>query len=122
MNGDGGGAVLNCPVCKAFTQMQADGRHKADLDLFGVPATYIFGHCIRCGQIGLLLRVQTGSEQFDPDKQLYPTFPRSVDFTLPPLVDESFREALRCESVEAPLATAVMVRRTLEAIAKEFDP
>ncbi len=39
---------------------------------------------------------------------------------LPPKVDESFREALRCEAAGAPLATAVMVRRTLEAIGREF--
>ncbi|MGC3998040.1 MAG: DUF4145 domain-containing protein [Anaeromyxobacter sp.] len=41
---------------------------------------------------------------------------------MPPRVEESFREATRCEVAGAPLATAVMVRRTLEAIGKEFAP
>jgi len=45
-----------------------------------------------------------------------------VDAVLPPKVDESFREAMQCEVAGAPLATAVMVRRTLEAIGREFAP
>jgi hypothetical protein len=52
---------------------------------------------------------------------VFPT-ERTVTVTLPPKVDQSFREALRCELAGAPLAAAVMVRRTLEAIGLEFAP
>jgi hypothetical protein len=47
---------------------------------------------------------------------------KSLPDGLPDRVEESYQEALRCWSADAVLATAVMVRRTLEAIAREFDP
>jgi hypothetical protein len=41
---------------------------------------------------------------------------------MPPEVELSYSEAMRCESAEAWLATAVMVRRTMEAVGKDFNP
>jgi len=55
-------------------------------------------------------------------RQIYPPVRRAVDYKLPSKVEQAYQEALKCESAEAWLATAVMVRRTLEAVGREFDP
>jgi hypothetical protein len=46
---------------------------------------------------------------------------RKAGTSLPPKVAESYDEAMKCWSAGAYLATAVMVRRTLEAIARTYD-
>ncbi|MEQ1568030.1 MAG: DUF4145 domain-containing protein [Myxococcota bacterium] len=53
---------------------------------------------------------------------LFPLNERRLGFQLPTKVKESYDEALRCDEAGANIATAVMVRRTLEAVVFEFDP
>lgn len=118
-------ALFRCPRCKAFVQLKVDGRHFKPLENEEDPHTWLlFGHCVRCNQAGIVEEIETGPDQWDREigAQIYPPATRSIDFALPPLVEESFQEAIKCESIGAPLATAVMVRRTLEAIARQFDP
>lgn len=104
-------------------QLVVDGTHAASAGEGEPVGFYFFGHCVRCRRPGLIGEYETGPEPWDrePMPQLHPA-PRNVTATLPPKVEESFREATRCEVAGAPLATAVMVRRTLEAIGKEFAP
>ncbi|WP_437932571.1 DUF4145 domain-containing protein [Sorangium sp. So ce291] len=83
---------------------------------------YVLGHCVKCNQTGLVEFAREYPDGEVDSRQLYPTATRPVDLELPPKVMESYTEALKCESAGAWLATAVMVRRTLEAIGKEFDP
>lgn len=119
--------IFWCPDCKAHVQLEEDGRNDVPDEEPGVRLNiiHIFGHCVRCGRSGILEGFQTGmnASDFEPRTQVYPpVVQRRVDCTLPPKVDESYLEALRCSSSEAWIATAVMVRRTLEAIGKDFDP
>jgi Domain of unknown function (DUF4145) len=109
-----------CPDCQAHMQLIVDGRHGWQREE-GEPGTmYYFGHCVRCRHPGLISEMEIGPDEWSPQTQEYPA-PRSVEAKLPPRVEESFREAVRCEIAGAPLATAVMVRRTLEAIGRTFD-
>lgn len=82
--------------------------------------TYVFGHCIRCGSPGILDEFQRYLDGPETS-QLYPSS-RTVSSPLPPKVRESYEEAIRCEQAGVPIATAVMVRRTLEAIGRSFSP
>jgi hypothetical protein len=104
-------------------QLVVDGTHAASPSEGEPVEFYFFGHCVRCRRPGLIGEIETGSEPWDREAmpQLFPA-PRSMSATLPRRVEESFREATRCEVAGAPLATAVMVRRTLEAIGREFAP
>ena len=79
------------------------------------------GHCVKCGRPGLIERQEIAPHEY-ANYQLYPRIRKRIELALPPRVSESFLEAVICELAGAWLATAVMVRRTLEAIAKEFDP
>jgi hypothetical protein len=101
-------------------QLQIDGWTGWTPEEGGLTTYYRFGHCVRCHRPGLIAELEVGHEEYAASTQEYPVT-RNVDAKLPPRVDESFREALRCEVAGAPLATAVMVRRTLEAIGRTFD-
>jgi len=83
--------------------------------------TALLGHCAVCYRPAIIRQIEVASDEFVFDAQLYPP-PSKLDATLPDRVRESYSEAHKCASAQAWLATAVMVRRTLEAIGKEFDP
>jgi hypothetical protein len=112
-----------CPDCKGQMQIVIDGQHARSPGEGELVVFYYFGHCVKCHRPGLVGDVETGPSPWDrePIPQVYPAA-RTVDAVLPPKVDESFREAMQCEVAGAHLATAVMVRRTLEAIGREFAP
>lgn len=102
-------------------QLIIDGWHGWQPEDGDLVTVYRFGHCVRCRRPGLIAELEVGPEEYLTPSQEYPAS-RNIDAQLPPKVEESFREALRCEIAGAPLATAVMVRRTLEAIGRTFDP
>lgn len=102
-------------------QLLIDGTHHWAPTEDDYATTYRFGHCVKCRRPAVLSEVEVEPNVYTAESQEWPTT-RNVDVPLPDKVDESFREALRCEFAGAPLATAVMVRRTLEAIAREFAP
>ena len=112
-----------CPDCKGRMQLVIDGNHAVSPGEGEPTVFYYFGHCVKCRRPGLVGEEETGPNSWDrePIPQVYPVA-RAVGAVLPPKVDESFREAMQCEVAGAPLATAVMVRRTLEAIGREFAP
>jgi len=109
-----------CPECKAHMQLVIDASHGWTPEEGDLTTYYRFGHCVRCRRPGLLAELETGQDEYEVQSQEYPAT-RNIGAHLPDKVDESFREALRCEVAGAPLATAVMVRRTLEAIGRTFD-
>jgi hypothetical protein len=113
--------TFHCPNCKSIVQMQVDGKHK-EYDSEGPgELEYLFGHCVRCNTSALVREWASSPETVEYD-QLYPAKVRAHALKLPPRVDVSYKEAILCLDARAWLATAVMVRRTLEAVGKEFDP
>jgi hypothetical protein len=109
-----------CDTCNVQSLLIIDGR-SIFRDEYEEEIVSQMGHCVRCSQPGLVIQQQVGPDEWS-HFQLYPKILKKTDLVLPPRVNESFREAVLCESAGAWLATAVMVRRTLEAIAKEIDP
>lgn len=51
---------------------------------------------------------------------VYPAEGRKVGYPLPKVVRQSYSEAVRCERSKTYMATVVMVRRALEAIAADY--
>lgn len=101
-------------------QLVEDGKFKETPEDPSVPdSRLIFGHCAGCEHHGVIRLWYDGFEELQD--QLAPRLGRP-DIKLPPLVQESYEEALRCGEAEAWLASAVMVRRTLEAVGRQFDP
>lgn len=111
-----------CDGCEGHAELMivgTTGYTDEDNDQHNV----ILGRCVKCGRPGVVEGRASQRNLLDRT-QLYPKIIRKSDVdrvALPSRVGESFREAALCEGVGAWLATAVMVRRTLEAIAKEFD-
>lgn len=127
--------LFYCSDCKSKVQLITRGEawvHQPELykdssllrRIMMIGTTYWFGQCANCRSvIGLVSQERFGPDpgQRGPFKQIHPPL-RQVNYQLPPLVDHSYREAIKCEATGAWQATTVMVRRALEAIAKEFDP
>ena len=119
------GPVVYCAKCKAQTRttiLNIDVEHDGDGDKAG---RLLCCRCPSCESPFLLRQTHGGVEymqgiEFDVWAQphaLYPTPSRAIPDDLPPLVATGYREAIRCEAAEVWLATAVMVGRTLEAVA-----
>lgn len=112
-----------CPTCRARMQLLVLAKHNVPGDDGEQVIQHFFGHCAGCNGVGLCTRQRTGPDEWEYDEQqAYPIATKPIDFALPEEVERSWREALTCASAGAWLATAVMVRRTLEAIGREFDP
>ncbi|WP_437894270.1 DUF4145 domain-containing protein [Sorangium sp. So ce124] len=103
-----------CPHCESLTQVEIIGR--TDFDAYH----YAFGKCVGCSCPGLV-ELDCNDPSAHTRRQVFPST-GSLDCDLPAKVNESYQEAIRCQSAGAWIATAVMVRRTLEAIGREFDP
>jgi uncharacterized protein DUF4145 len=110
-----------CPACRMQVQLITRGEHHYETE--SANKDYIFGHCAKCFRAGL---VEYGREGATGDasaaRQLWPSPVRLIEFDLPPRVMESYQEALRCESAGAWIATALMARRTLDAVVRDFAP
>jgi hypothetical protein len=101
-------------------QLIARGEHQSAHD--GAVKEYVFGHCAKCERVGLVEHERASDGDTWDTRQLYPSQLRPIEFDLPPRVMESYQEALRCESAGAWIATAIMAKRTLEAVVREFAP
>lgn len=97
-----------CSTCHAQTQLILLKSH----DL------HHFGTCGVCSSHALLAEPSDGGAAY---LQLYPPRPELTSLSLPVKVEKSYAEAKKCAEAGVWLATAVMVRRTLEAVGKEFD-
>jgi hypothetical protein len=110
-----------CPACRMQVQLINRGEHHYAHD--DAHKDYVFGHCAKCDRVGLVEYERDEPEGEASDaRQLWPSPVRLVEFDLPPKVMESYQEALRCESAGAWIATALMARRTLEAVVRDFAP
>ena len=117
-------AKFFCVLCKVHAQLIKEGGYRdddPDEAEHGYARSYFFGHCARCDAPGLL-EVAKSSDNRVSYRQLYPLLPYEITLRLPSLVDRSYREAVKCAFNGTWMAAMVMVRRTLEAMGKEFDP
>jgi hypothetical protein len=115
-----------CPRCAAHALLEIVGsyiqQHEQDLS-----DRFSFGHCVRCMHPGMVKQSDTGAGgiedyRWSSPEQIFPPTKVVVDYALPELVEQSYAEAAKCLNAESWIAAVVMVRRTLEAIGKTFDP
>ncbi len=113
--------VIFCPRCQRGMQLKEDGSYSEPQHLpTDPPSRLVFGHCIQCDQPGIVRVTEDGFDEYS--QQLFPRQMKHAEFPLPPKVKESYEEAVLCHEAGAWLATSVMVRRTLEAVGRQFDP
>lgn len=117
---------LFCLYCGATRVFQVDGTYTYE-DEYGIQRTkYELAHCLKCNNPLLVTynsHVGSWDIEFDDSiyKIVYPISERELNFSLPKLVEESYKEAVNCERNQTWLASAVMIGRTLEAVCREFD-
>jgi hypothetical protein len=110
-----------CPACRMQVQLITRGEHHYAHD--DAHKDYIFGHCAKCERVGLVEYERDEPEgETSNARQIWPSPVRLVEFDLPPKVLEAYQEALRCESAGAWIAAALMARRTLDAVVRDFAP
>ena len=119
------GPITYCATCKAQTRttvlFATEGQDDDEIH----SERLLFCRCPSCASPFLLSQLFRETEidngVFERDwvstSVLYPPPSRTIPADLPQLVSTGYREAIRCEEAEAWLATAVMVGRTLEAVA-----
>ncbi|WP_405155847.1 DUF4145 domain-containing protein [Paenibacillus sp. FSL K6-0108] len=86
---------------------------------------YALMSCTSCDLPSLFYREDLwgfGTDIWDYDMCLFPKDERILTFQIPEIVKESYEEAIKCEKAKAAIATVVMVRRSLEAVCKDFVP
>lgn len=114
-------SIFFCPACSARVQLVPVGAYNYTEE-GQLTVRVEFGHCALCRSPAVLEFAEMDEGYYELLKQLYPSTEHRIEASLPTRVAESYVEATKCASAGAPLATAVMVRRTLEAIALEIDP
>jgi hypothetical protein len=110
-----------CTTCETSVVFEIIASH-ISLPREDPPIEYYLAKCGKCNAAGLFCREDYGSG-FDADSfyRLYPAQRRQIRFILPSIVQSSYDEAVRCESARAWTALAVMVGRTLEAVATDYQ-
>ncbi len=81
----------------------------------------ILAHCLLCIHPGLFGEVDTGNPPYYRIRE-YPLPKRHLNGTIPESITKSFEEAAKCEEAQVWIACVTMMRRTLEAVCKEFAP
>jgi len=111
--------ILDCYHCgkpRSYSILDEYSHDPSD----GNASHYAFARCDTCELFTLFQRV---GEIYEASYiRLWPPDTRHIEFTLPDLVRDSYDEAVRCEEAEAYIAAVVMIRRSLEAVCKEYNP
>ena len=123
MNKDGKHFAQDCTKCKTAVVFEIVGQHAWQGDSDQFPIELYLAKCGNCGVASLFCREDYG-EGFEADTfyRMYPAQRRQLRFFLPSEVEASYDEAVKCEGAKAWTALAVMVGRTLEAVAKQYYP
>lgn len=110
-----------CSHCEDSTTFVIDKVHTLPDE--GPPEEYTFAHCEVCNYPAIFFREDMG-DGFDQDAyyRMFPSQDRHIGYFLPPVIRDSYEEAVQCEKSKTAIAALTMVGRTLEAICKEFDP
>jgi hypothetical protein len=112
--------IYSCEQCETSRNFEKIAVHARDEQ---PPAEYTLARCQDCGSVALFLREDVG-DGFENDSyyRLWPAQKRHIGFALPAIVRQSYEQAVICENAKAYIAAAVMVRRALEAITKQYEP
>jgi hypothetical protein len=112
----------HCETVRAFTPAESMTYHGYEEPF---PEEAVLATCGKCGNLAVFGRELYGDPERDEISDYYALYPaerRKLAYHVPKLVREAYAEAVRCERGNAHMATVVMVRRALEAIAKDYVP
>lgn len=105
--------LAECGRCDVSIDAVIEGRYCFGEE--GMPEeTVVLGRCPRCNE-PVLLRF----DEISNPVQIYPAPDRAVSRSVPPAIRECFQEARDCFRTNAHTATALMCRRTLEAVSRD---
>jgi hypothetical protein len=116
--------LFECRHCHSSIKLEivAEYEMTKEIPFDGQPYLFTFKYvlckCDYCSEISLVEIID------EPERimVIYPAEKRFITLELPERVKTSYIEAIRCEKARIPLATVVMVGRTLEALIREFYP
>lgn len=114
--------IAQCTKCDRPTHFLS--RHVTIVDDQFLPEEYTFFTCQDCSYPAVFVRLNWSGEGFHDDEyvRVYPARERTLNFSVPGLVKDSYDEAVRCETHNIWTACVVMVGRTLEAVINEHVP
>lgn len=115
--------VVPCRSCERHVNAGEVGGYSYFDDNIGDPVGFILLRCPACDQPMLAAQDYTysGHENWEPAEPriVYPEPYKQLSYDVPEVVRKSYEEAVRCFSSKAFTASAIMCRRTLEALVGE---
>lgn len=112
--------LVDCKQCQAIVEAKEHGVVETiDYEETGLHEKWTVTQCPRCKTPSLVLQVRQGvEEQWDAPTRLYPPEDYKADFRLPGHLKACFTEAISCLRAKAYSATALMCRKSLEALCR----
>ena len=120
-------STFYCSQCKAGMQLIIESQRETCIK-GDPPSRRVYGHCVKCWAPAIVdqeMQFEHGENYWVNQRQIYPDTDSPISpigFKMPRQVEVSLREARLTASADAWLATGVMIRRTLEAVARDFKP
>lgn len=112
--------AVQCPHCARTVHSKIGGATNWYVSESGEAGRYLLASCEQCqGPILFSQDYEQWEEKYDPPIVLYPTRERAFGGNIPPSVRIAFEEAETCFKASAHTASALMCRRSLEAITHE---
>jgi hypothetical protein len=112
--------IVECGDCGAYVDAVAIASYTSYEEPTQTTGKYSFLKCPRCERPFIMLQTDgDGILDDDTPTKIYPQLDTGLSYLLPHSITRSFFEAQRCYNAKAYTATAVMCRKTLQAIAEE---
>ncbi|MBH1520805.1 DUF4145 domain-containing protein [Stenotrophomonas maltophilia] len=113
--------IYQCSICDKHMQYAPIAVHVVGNET--ASEEFTFAACPHCRMPVVFNRLDLG-DGFDADDyyRVFPPHERAFHTPLPPVVRESYDEAVRCETHRSWIACVTMVGRTLEAVTKQYAP
>jgi len=109
--------LVECDTCQAVVDAKLHNQYNNWVAEEGIDHIHYFLECPRCHRPFVMSGEKYGSD--DDDETRATVFPESTRrnlTSLPISVDGAFREAISCYKAKAYSATAIMCRKSLEAV------
>ena len=107
--------------CRNF-EVLVDAKVVANFESFnpeyGPPGRYSFLKCLKC-ELPILVVEENYGDGWEAPSRIYPSEEKALNLPIPTSVCEVYNEARSCFRAKAYTATAIMCRKTLEAICAE---
>jgi hypothetical protein len=110
--------IVECEDCHAIVDAELVADFVDVSEEEGAAGKYSFLKCPKCHRPFVMLEVDFGAGWESPQR-LYPPREASLDLSIPAPIRSILEEGTACFKAKAYTATAIMCRKTIEAIAKE---